>query len=110
MGDSIYASYSKARNAYFHREAAWHMILIGGVPLTLSGAPHGAKMAESTRWACEMQQKLASLTPAIALGGYNVMEGTTAEQIYGANLGRLRELKAKYDSANLFALNAKVLE
>jgi len=107
--NSISASYSKDRNAYFHREATWHMILVGGAPLTLSGAQYESKMADSTRWACELHHKLTSLMPSIVLGGYSVMEGTTAEQIYGENLARLRELKGKYDSENLFALNAKIL-
>jgi len=107
--NSISAKYSKDRNAYFHREATWHMIFVGGAPLTLTGAQYEAKMADSTRWACETHQNLTSLTPSIALGGYSVMEGTPAEQIYGGNLAALRELKHKYDKDNVFALNANIL-
>jgi len=53
---------------------------------------------------------LTALAPSIALGGYNVMEGTPAEQIYGGNLAKLRELKSKYDKDNLFAMNAKIFD
>jgi hypothetical protein len=108
--NSISASYSKDRNAYFHRDAMWHMILIGAAPLSLTGVKYEAKMTESTKWACDLHQQLISLTPSVALGGYSVMEGTPAEQIYGGNLARIRELKCKYDSENLFAMNARVLD
>jgi FAD/FMN-containing dehydrogenase len=108
--NSVSAKYSKDRNAYFHREAAWHMILVGSTPIALSGEKYKAKMAESTRWACETHQNLSTLMPSIALGGYNVMEGTPAEQIYGGNLAALRELKGRYDRDNLFALNANILD
>jgi len=59
------------------------------------------------------RETFASLTPYLAATRYvNYLEDDApdpAAVAYGSNLPRLREIKAKYDPANLFRQNVNIL-
>lgn len=103
------AKFPKDRNAYFHRDAKWHVIINAGAPTSLAGNAIKEKLTEMKRWAKDVRQKLQAIKPPLVLGSYNVAEDTPAADIYGGNFSRLRELKRKYDSQNLFKLNTDLL-
>jgi len=105
----ITAGFPKHRNAYFHRDAKYHLILQAGVPTSLVGEAYKQKFSEAKRWALEARQKFEAITPSIVLGAYNVADETPAVKVYGENLSRLQELKRKYDDQDLFANNANLL-
>jgi hypothetical protein len=105
----VTAKSPKDRNAYFHRDAKWHVIINAGAPTSLSGDAFKDKLTDVKQWAKDVRQKLQEIKPPLVLGAYNVAEDTSAADIYGRNLTRLKELKQKYDSQNLFMLNTGLL-
>ena len=52
-------------------EAKWHMIIVAGAPMKLTGDAYKQKMTDITTWAKGIRQKLEAIKPPIVLGGYS---------------------------------------
>jgi FAD/FMN-containing dehydrogenase len=87
--------------AFPHRRSTHNMFATTAWPLSLDAAPH-------VQYVNQYWQTLEPHTD-----GYYTVEvadepATIVEQNYQGNLGRMREVKKKYDPQNLFRLNANV--
>ncbi len=87
--------------AFPHRSSRANMIVSTSWPLSVDGAPHMS-------YARNYWKTLERFTD----GYYTNDVANEAQQVvdanYQGNIGRLRELKKKYDPTNLFRLNANV--
>ncbi len=88
--------------AFGHRDAKYAAVIAGMWPDPADNAAH-------TRW---VQDYHAAIAPHSQAGGYvNFASGDDQEKVaenYGANYGRLREVKRQYDPDNLFRLNQNI--
>jgi FAD/FMN-containing dehydrogenase len=93
----------KHETAFSYRETKWAEVIVGV-------DPHPENAEKITQWARDYWE---ALHPHSAPGGYvNFMmeEGAARiEATYGENHARLRQIKAKYDPANLFCVNQNIV-
>jgi FAD/FMN-containing dehydrogenase len=88
--------------AFGHRDASFAAVIVGAWP-------DGADDERGTRW---VRDYYAAIAPHSQPGGYvnfasSDDQGKVAEN-YGANYGRLREVKRRYDPENLFRFNQNI--
>lgn len=102
MGGSI-SDVAADATAFPHRNSPWLL----NVPASWTDA------ADSDYEIAWVRDTFAAIAPLSSGGAYsNFMEGdeeANDEVAYGATLARLREVKARYDPANIFRLNQNVL-
>jgi FAD/FMN-containing dehydrogenase len=88
--------------AFGHRSASWAPVIAGMWP-------DPADNEANTRWVREYHAAVAPLSEA---GGYvnfaSADDQSRVSDNYGANYGRLREVKRRYDPANVFHLNQNI--
>lgn len=87
--------------AFPHRRAALNMFATASWPLGRDETPH-------VRYVENYWKTLARYTDGFYTVEYADEPITVVERNYQGNLGRLRQVKAKYDPANLFRQNANV--
>ena len=87
--------------AFPHRRAVLNMFATASWPLGRDETPH-------VRYVEEYWATLAPYTDGFYSVEYADEPITVVERNYQGNLGRLRQVKAKYDPANLFRQNANV--
>ncbi len=88
--------------AFGHRDASFAAVIAGMWPDPADNAAH-------TRW---VKDYYAAIAPHSQPGGYvNFASSDDQDKVaenYGANYGRLREVKRRYDPSNLFRLNQNI--
>jgi FAD/FMN-containing dehydrogenase len=88
--------------AFGHRSASWAPVIAGMWP-------DPADNDANTRWVREYH---AAIAPHSEAGGYvNFASADDQSRVgdnYGSNYGRLREVKRRYDPANVFHLNQNI--
>lgn len=88
--------------AFGHRDAKYAAVIAGMWPDPADNEAH-------TQW---VKDYYAAIAPHSQAGGYvNFASGDDQEKVaenYGANYGRLREVKRRYDPDNLFRLNQNI--
>jgi hypothetical protein len=101
LGDSAINDVAPHATAFPHRAAKFWV-------LTLARYNDAAGKAAGKAWLDELRPKLRAVGEE---GVYaNALEATDpAEAIFGANLRRLQQLKAKYDPSNVFHHNNNIL-
>ncbi len=89
--------------AFSYRKTKWAEVIIGV-------DPDPANKERITRWAKTYWNTLHPLSAPGAYINFMMEEGAgRVEATYGANYGRLRQIKAKYDPDNLFRVNQNIV-
>jgi hypothetical protein len=88
--------------AFSYRKTKWAEVIVGV-------DPDPANKEKITRWAKGYWEALHSFSAPGAYVNFMMEEGAErVEATYGANYGRLRQVKARYDFANLFRVNQNI--
>lgn len=106
----ISSTYAADLNAYGPRQAKWHLIFLGVFDHKGSNDVVQKRSETARAWTNKIETDFQTQFSELVLGQYNVMEGMSAQALFGSNFDRVMELKVKFDPQNVFGSGVSVVQ